>query len=70
VRAPKEVLHELQFFVKLLHDGVYGAEFVEQSQTPPKVLMVKLSRLCRRCSPYLIVDTQRLLALRHADIIR
>jgi hypothetical protein len=36
VRAPKEVLHELQFFVKLLPNGVYGAEFVEQSQTPSK----------------------------------
>jgi len=35
VRAPKEVLHELQFFVELLHSGVYGAEFVEQCQTPP-----------------------------------
>jgi len=35
VRAPKEVLNELQFFVELLHDGVYGAEFVEESQTPP-----------------------------------
>jgi len=35
VRAPKEVLHKLQFFVELLHGGVCGAEFVEQSQTPP-----------------------------------
>jgi len=34
VRALKEVLHELQFFVELLHSEVYGAEFVEQSQTP------------------------------------
>jgi hypothetical protein len=34
MRAPKEVLHELQFFVELLYGGVYGAEFVEQSQTP------------------------------------
>jgi len=25
VRAPKEVLHKLQFFVELLHDGVCGA---------------------------------------------
>jgi len=25
VRAPKEVLHKLQFFVELLHGGVYGA---------------------------------------------
>jgi len=25
VRAPKEVLHELQFFVELLHGGVCGA---------------------------------------------
>jgi len=33
VRAPKEVLHKLQFFVELLHSGVYRAEFVEQSQT-------------------------------------
>jgi len=24
VRAPKEVLHKLQFFVELLHGGVYG----------------------------------------------
>jgi hypothetical protein len=31
VRAPKEVLHELQFFVELLHGGVCGAEFMEQS---------------------------------------
>jgi len=37
VRAPKEVLHELQFFVELLHDEVYEAEFVEQSQTPSKL---------------------------------
>jgi len=29
VRAPKEVLHKLQFFVELLHGGVYRAEFVE-----------------------------------------
>jgi hypothetical protein len=36
VRAPKEVLYELQFFVELLYGGVCGAEFVEQSQTPPK----------------------------------
>ena len=35
VRAPKEVLYKLQFFVELLHGGVYGAKFVEQSQTPP-----------------------------------
>jgi len=35
VRAPKEVLHELQFFMELLHSGVCGAEFVEQCQTPP-----------------------------------
>jgi len=40
VRALKEVvLHKLQFFVELLHGGVYGAEFVEQSQTPPKTLL-------------------------------
>jgi len=45
VRAPKEVLHKLQFFVELLHGGVCGAEFVEQSQTPPKPLEVKM------CSP-------------------
>ena len=25
VRAPKEVLHKLQFFVELLHGGVCGA---------------------------------------------
>jgi hypothetical protein len=30
------VLHKLQVFVELLHDGVCGAEFVKQSQTPPK----------------------------------
>jgi hypothetical protein len=36
VRAPKQVLHKLQFFVELLYSGVCGAEFVEQSQTPPK----------------------------------
>ena len=35
VKAPKEVLHELQFFVELLHSGVCEAEFVEQCQTPP-----------------------------------
>ena len=34
MRAPKEVIHELQFFVELLHNGVCGAEFVEQCQTP------------------------------------
>ena len=32
MRAPKKVLHKLQFFVDLLHDGVCEAEFVEQSQ--------------------------------------
>ena len=31
-----DVLYKLQFFVELLHSGVCGAEFVEQSQTPPK----------------------------------
>ena len=36
MRATKEVLHKLQFFVELLYDGVCGAEFVEQSQTPSK----------------------------------
>jgi hypothetical protein len=35
VRAPKEVLYKVQFFVELLHGRVYGAEFVEQSQTSP-----------------------------------
>jgi len=35
VRAPKMVLLKLQFFVELLHGGVCGAEFIEQSQTPP-----------------------------------
>ena len=35
VRAPKKVLHKLQFFMELLHGGVCEAEFVEQSQTPP-----------------------------------
>jgi len=34
VRASKEVLHELQFFVELLHGRVCGAEFVQQRQTP------------------------------------
>jgi len=34
VRAPKEVPHELQFFLELLYSGVCGAEFVEQCQTP------------------------------------
>ena len=34
MRAPKEILHKLQFFVELLRDGICGAEFVEQSQTP------------------------------------
>jgi hypothetical protein len=33
VRAPKEVLHKLQFFVELLYGEVYRAEFMEQSQT-------------------------------------
>jgi len=33
VKAPKEVFHKLQFFVELLHGGVCGGEFVEQSQT-------------------------------------
>jgi hypothetical protein len=40
VRASKEVLHKLQFFVELLHGGVYGAEFVEQSQTPSNTIDV------------------------------
>jgi len=35
VRAPKEVLQKLQFFVELLLSGVCGAEFVEQCQIPP-----------------------------------
>ena len=34
MKAPKEVIHELQFFVELLYNGVCGAEFVEQCQTP------------------------------------
>jgi hypothetical protein len=34
VRAPKGVLHKLQFFVELLHGGIYRAEFVKPSQTP------------------------------------
>jgi len=38
LRASKEVLHKLQFFVEVLHGEVYGAEFVEQSQTPSKDL--------------------------------
>jgi hypothetical protein len=42
VRAPKEVLHKLQFFMELLHGGVCGAEFVKQSQTPPKNNEMKL----------------------------
>jgi hypothetical protein len=29
MRAPKEVLHKLQFFVELLYSGVCGAEFAE-----------------------------------------
>ena len=33
MKAPKEVFHKLQFFVELLHGGVCGGEFVEQSQT-------------------------------------
>jgi hypothetical protein len=33
VRALKEVLHKLQFFMELLHGGVCRVEFVEQSQT-------------------------------------
>ena len=37
VRVPKEVLHELQFFLELLHNGVCRAEFVEQCQTPSKL---------------------------------
>jgi hypothetical protein len=36
VTAPEEVLHELQFFVELLHNEVCGAEFVEQCQIPSK----------------------------------
>jgi len=31
VRAPKELLHKLQFFVELLYGGVCEAEFVEES---------------------------------------
>jgi len=34
VRASKEILHELQFFIELLYSRVYGAEFVEDSQIP------------------------------------
>ena len=41
MRAPKEVLHKLQFFVELLHGGVCGAEFVEQSQTGPNFDLAK-----------------------------
>jgi len=35
VRASKDVLHKLQFFMELLYGGVCGAEFVKQFQTPP-----------------------------------
>ena len=35
VKAPKEVLYKLQFFVELLYGRVCGAEFVKQSQTLP-----------------------------------
>jgi len=46
VRAPKEVLHELQFFMELLHSGVCGAEFLEQCQTPPKCLCFRKLFAC------------------------
>ena len=42
VSAPRTQFEEkeLQFFVELLYGGVCGAEFVEQSQTPPKILLL------------------------------
>ena len=41
VRAPKGVLHKLQFFVELSM-----VEFVEQSQTPPIALSFLLDKHC------------------------
>ena len=35
VRAPKGCFVNFRFFVELLHSRVYGAKFMEQSQTPP-----------------------------------
>jgi len=37
-----DVLHELQFFAKLLHGGVCGAKFMEQCKTPPDALKLFL----------------------------
>jgi len=37
VRAPQEVLYELQIFVELFYGGVCRAEFVEQCQTALKL---------------------------------
>jgi hypothetical protein len=39
VRAPREVLYKLRFFVKLFHGGVCGAEFVKQCQTPSNMVL-------------------------------
>jgi hypothetical protein len=36
MRATKEVLHNLQFFMELLHGEVCGAEFVKHFQTRSK----------------------------------
>jgi len=42
VRAPKEILHKLHFFLELLRDGICGAEFVEQSHSSLKHLCAEL----------------------------
>jgi len=52
VRAPKEVLHKLQFFVELLHGGVCGAKFVEQSQAPPSPVWFGMLKFTTRHIKY------------------
>jgi len=72
VRAPKEVLHKLQFFVKLLHGGVCGAEFVEQSQTPPKQWIFSCFKhvpiITKLCSAKLISASSKNLSISSVQI--
>ena len=72
VRAPKEILHKLQFFVKLLHGGVCGAEFVEQSQTPPKQWIFSCFKhvpiITKLCSAKLISASSKNLSISSVQI--
>lgn len=41
-KAHKEMLQKLQFFVELLHGGVYAAKLVQQFQIGPTILPKKM----------------------------